>query len=278
LTFVSLPRRSKTWCQLHSPSELQQEFNMGTSKRKRTKGTPQREPFRWSIQETAALLAWADRCFELELDFKNTIAQQLKQKWPQRDYKYDVIENKVKRLWARMGNHGTDKLDIIREGTQCLDLDCFDDDERKAFHEARSEFPSRERRLRSRARSKVNSPRAEPFHASARSRSITVSPVLERGGSRVHPKIENDGAYRRSPRIAKRVGSSVRVSRPFPFIRFSAPNSRGSYRPGHHRPRNPGRPRGAQYGFGRRFLAVTMLMHKRMVRSPSTCYQMGKGT
>lgn len=181
---------------------------MGTLKRKRPRGTPQRNPFRWSTQETAALLAWADRCLELELNFKNTVAQQLKQKWPQRDYKYDVIENKVKRLWARMGNHGTDKLDIISEGTRCLDLDCFDDDERKALHEAKSEFPSRERRLRSRARSKVNSTGAEPFHASARSRSITVSPLLERGGSRVHPKIENEGAYRRSPRIAKRVGSS----------------------------------------------------------------------
>ncbi|OCK93486.1 uncharacterized protein K441DRAFT_138105 [Cenococcum geophilum 1.58] len=245
---------------------------MGTLKRKRPRGTPQRNPFRWSTQETAALLAWADRCLELELNFKNTVAQQLKQKWPQRDYKYDVIENKVKRLWARMGNHGTDKLDIISEGTRCLDLDCFDDDERKALHEAKSEFPSRERRLRSRARSKVNSTGAEPFHASARSRSITVSPLLERGGSRVHPKIENEGAYRRSPRIAKRVGSSVRVSLPFPFILFSAPNSRGSDRPGHHRPRNPGRPRGAQYGFRQRFLTVTMLMHKRMVRSPSTCY------
>jgi hypothetical protein len=184
---------------------------MGTPKRKRPKETPQRKPFKWSTQEAATLLAWSDRCYELELDFKNTVVQQLKQKWPQRDYKYDVIENKVKRLWDRMGNHGTDKLDIISKGTQCLDLDCFDDDERKAFQEAKSEFPSRERRLRSRARSKVNSPRAEPFHTSARSRSITASPLLERGGSRVHPKIENEGGYRRSPRIAKRVGTSVRV-------------------------------------------------------------------
>ena len=251
---------------------------MGTSKHKRPKGTPQRKPFRWSTQETAALLAWADRCFELELNFKNTVVQQLKQKWPQRDYKYDVIENKIKRLWDRMGNHGTDKLDIISKGTQCLDLDCFDDHERKAFHEAKSEFPSREGQLRSRARSKADSLRAEPFRTPARSRSITDSALMEQGGSRVHPKIENEGAYRRSPRIAKRVGSSVRVSLPFPFILFNAPNSRGSHWPGHHRPRNPGRFRGAQHGFRQRSLTVTILMRKRMVRSPSTCYQMGEGT
>jgi hypothetical protein len=191
---------------------------MGTPKRKRPKGTPQRKPFIWSIYETAALLAWADRCVELELDFKNTVVQRLKQKWPQRDYQYDVIENKIKRLWSRMGKHGTNKLDIISKGTKCLDLDCFDDLERKAFDEAKSEFPFRERRLRSRARSKANSPRAEPFHTSARSRSIAASPLMEQGGSQVHPKVENEGAYRRSPRIAKRVGSSVRVSLPVPFI------------------------------------------------------------
>ncbi|OCK74688.1 hypothetical protein K432DRAFT_447156 [Lepidopterella palustris CBS 459.81] len=174
---------------------------MGKSRRNRPKGTPQRKPFIWSINEVAALLAWADRCVERNLDFKDTVVQQLKQKWPQRDYKYDVIESKLKRLWDRMGKHGTDKLDIITKGTQCLDLDCFDDAETKALYEAKSELLNREMPLRGRSRSKVNSPRAEPYPTSARSLSI-------------HLKIENEGVCRRSPRIAKRVGSSQLAKTP----------------------------------------------------------------
>jgi hypothetical protein len=246
---------------------------MGTPKRKRSRGTPRLKPFIWSTQEVAALLAWADRCYELELNFKDTVVQELKQKWPQKDYRYDVIENKVKRLWDRMGKHGTDKLDMISRGTQCLDLDCFDDHEKMAFHEAKSELLHRERQLRSVTRSKANSPRAEPFQICARSLSITASPMLEQGGSRVHHKIENEGVYR------KRVGSSVCVSLPFLFnILFSPLNSRGSDCPGHHQPKYPGRARGAQHGFGQRFLAVTMLMHKRTMRSLPMRSQIGEGT
>ena len=188
-----------------------QELNMVKSKRKRSKGAPQREKFDWSDTEVAYLLAWADRCVVLEEEFEDTVTQQLRQKWPERDYRYNVIENKMKRLWDRMGYDGTNRQDIFTKGTQCLDLDLFKDKEQKAFDEFKSELLGSEKQLRGGSTSTAISPRVEPAHTFAERPIIATLPVRVQDDSRAHSEIENERGYRRSPRIEKRRSSSVCV-------------------------------------------------------------------
>jgi hypothetical protein len=182
---------------------------MGKSRPKRSKGILQQQPFKWTTEETYTLLAWADECFELELNFKDTVVQQLKQKWPERDFKYDVVEGKLKRVWIRLGKYGTQWRDIMSRGTQCLDFSLLKDDEEKAFNDAKSEFLRNRRQLRSRAISIANSPRTEPFQSS-----ITASPMVELGGNVAHLQAERRGGCGRRLQLAKRVRSSVCVFHP----------------------------------------------------------------
>ena len=187
---------------------------MGKSKPKRSKGILQQQPFKWTTEETYALLAWADQCFELELNFKDTVVQQLKQKWPERDFKYDVVEGKLNRFWDRLGKYGTQWRDIMSRGTQCLDFSLLDDDEEKAFNDAKSEFLRNRRQLRSRTISMANSPRTEPFQSSAQTLSITASPMVELGSNVAHLQAERGGSCGRRLQLAKRVRSLVCVFHP----------------------------------------------------------------
>ena len=175
----------------------------------------QRQPLKWTTEEASTLLAWADQCVELELNFEDTVVQQLKQKWPERDFKYDAVKGKLKRLWGKSGKHGTKWQDIMSRGTQCLDFSLLDDEEAaKAFNDAKSEFLRNRRQLRSRTISIVNSPRTEPFRSSAQTLSITASPMVELGGDVAHLQAERGGGCGRRLRLAKRVRSLVRVFHP----------------------------------------------------------------
>jgi hypothetical protein len=185
---------------------------MGKAKPKRPRKTPRREPFIWAEEETAALLVWLDQCVERGLDFKDTVVQWLKQKWPHRDYEYKTnVWNKL--CWAKrtLGERELKVLDIISEGTKCLDLKYLTTGEKVAYDEATMGFSISTRRLRSRTKSNANSPRAERLQSSVRSPSITSSPMLEQAGSRVHLKVENESVCSRSPPVLKRAASVVRV-------------------------------------------------------------------
>ncbi len=187
---------------------------MGKSKPKRSKGILQQQPLKWTTEEASTLLAWADQCVELELNFEDTVVQQLKQKWPERDFKYDAVTGKLKRLWGRLGKHGTKWQDIMSRGTQCLDFSLAKDEEEKAFNDAKSEFLRDRRQLRSRTISIANSPRTEPFRSSAQTLSITASPVVELGGDVAHLQAECGRGCGRRLQLAKRVRSLVCVFHP----------------------------------------------------------------
>ncbi|KAF2103518.1 hypothetical protein NA57DRAFT_53037 [Rhizodiscina lignyota] len=155
-------------------------------KRKRGSRRPAKEPFLWSPEEMAHVLAWYDLKAKYRIGreiFRESIVSYLKGRWP-RDFTWEKVDNLIKKIHDKCYRNDKAKFRhrgmMLEVGTECLDRKWFE-----------SEFKEDEPYLDAFARKDmlIGDPHfQQTFDRKTRSRSISAAAPLETRATRSRSK------------------------------------------------------------------------------------------